>query len=917
MPYQVALRNTPPGRRRTTRTRVHYANTETILASVTIDGASVFDAGAPIFIAPAVATNGVAALTTTPIFITSAAFAGTAVLNPGSPVLLVVTAGYQAAVLEDAPILYVRLNESAGTNADDISGSDADGTYTGGYTLAQTGALALDSDKSVSLDGSSGYIALPNLGLTNGTVEMWIKPTTVSGDKRLLSQLSGASSQGGSLSINQASGESGSLWVWTGSTWNRLANTGAIVADVWQHLVFVYAGGNVTAYVDGVEHLTAASGFDFSGPDAGIGAKFATFGGTFPGLVDEVAVYSGALSATRIAIHYDIGINGGGATSFVGAGALNIGVPVIVSSVSIAGIATFDPGTPELEGGGSSAAFNGTSTVDVGVPILLSAANFAGTSVLSSAPVFNSSATLAGVGVLAATNPVLISSVAINGTSLLTASNPVFVVSSVSLNGTSVLTTNPVFDASITFAAVGTLNPGSPQFLTTVSINGTSTLTATPIAGFIGFFNPTSSLGTIFSSLGLIVLGLPQKQSSSLEDNSVVFNGTSTFVATPQLTSPASVAFVGIAALSVAPVFIASLAITGTSTLSVTNPVFETSVAITGTSALSHGTVEITYFATATFAGIGVLNGGLPRLLSTVTISASGTFGANANLTSPATVSIAGTALLIASNPIFLIPNVVTSNGVAILTTTPVFNTSATIAGIGLLAATNPEFIAPITTLVGLGILTVDYVYSGPATATVVATSSLAVTPYLTTPTAANLIATGSLAANGYLATPSSVALAGGASASFGAVLIWQRNIAFSGTSTYTALPVQYVVTNVTITNIGILNTNPYNTQPRTILISNTSTLFANGYNYIVSPVATFSGIATFNNTYNYGILLNSSVSIQGLSTLIVTYVYGAAFRAFALASVFTSTLAVSDIIYSTYLDAYNNNTVYADSYID
>src|SRR6185369_10428119 len=79
--------------------------------------------------------------------------------DPGNQTTPDVT-GYATAVLADGPVSYWRLGEAAGTVAADSAGSRA-GTYTGGVTLGQSGALA-DLSRSLRLDGSTGYVQIAN-----------------------------------------------------------------------------------------------------------------------------------------------------------------------------------------------------------------------------------------------------------------------------------------------------------------------------------------------------------------------------------------------------------------------------------------------------------------------------------------------------------------------------------------------------------------------------------------------------------------------------------------------------------------------------------------------------------------------------------------------------------------------------------
>ena len=57
---------------------------------------------------------------------------------------------YRAAVLADSPLAYWRLGETSGTVAHDETGNGHDGTYVGGVTLGQPGALTGDANTAVS-----------------------------------------------------------------------------------------------------------------------------------------------------------------------------------------------------------------------------------------------------------------------------------------------------------------------------------------------------------------------------------------------------------------------------------------------------------------------------------------------------------------------------------------------------------------------------------------------------------------------------------------------------------------------------------------------------------------------------------------------------------------------------------------------
>jgi signal peptidase len=59
-----------------------------------------------------------------------------------------VNSAYAEQVLADNPASYWRLGEAGGTSMADVTGANP-GTYTGGVTLGQPGALVGDSDPAV------------------------------------------------------------------------------------------------------------------------------------------------------------------------------------------------------------------------------------------------------------------------------------------------------------------------------------------------------------------------------------------------------------------------------------------------------------------------------------------------------------------------------------------------------------------------------------------------------------------------------------------------------------------------------------------------------------------------------------------------------------------------------------------------
>jgi hypothetical protein len=92
---------------------------------------------------------------------------------------------YKRAVLASAPTAYWRLGESRGPVADDTTGNGNGGRYIGRLTFGQKGAIAVDPDSAIGLDGprARSYIEVRNQQAfsvsTSGnglTVEVWMRP---------------------------------------------------------------------------------------------------------------------------------------------------------------------------------------------------------------------------------------------------------------------------------------------------------------------------------------------------------------------------------------------------------------------------------------------------------------------------------------------------------------------------------------------------------------------------------------------------------------------------------------------------------------------------------------------------------------------------------------------------------------------
>lgn len=227
---------------------------------------------------------------------------------------------YSNAVMALNPVAYWPLQETNqppprpfATN-EGTAGSAYNGAYSGIVTLGNTGALPGDPDTSASFAGN-GVVDVPfgsKLSIQAPfSVEVWALSTNT-GTACVVSAGHFGSPRSGWLLYNNI----GSLWDFrlynqNGGNLSLELPSGGTADTNWHHIVAVFDGVNGTLYVDGalVAGPTAATGYvpDTDG-DLNIGQR-ADGSFQFTGGIDEVAIYTNALSASDIAAHYSNGTN--------------------------------------------------------------------------------------------------------------------------------------------------------------------------------------------------------------------------------------------------------------------------------------------------------------------------------------------------------------------------------------------------------------------------------------------------------------------------------------------------------------------------------------------------------------------------------------------------------------------------------
>ena len=157
----------------------------------------------------------------------------------------------------------------------------------------------LDGGASLLFDGVDDEVHFGDVGMTQGTISLWLKPDSLADDMRLFAPSDGTTACGGAPRINA----DGSMDVWTGSAWLPLAPDGAVRAGEWAHWGFAYSDGTVRVYRNGFFLGSAATALDFAGVDLEFGSKFmGTWGLHYDGRMDEFALFGEPLDQAQMAL---------------------------------------------------------------------------------------------------------------------------------------------------------------------------------------------------------------------------------------------------------------------------------------------------------------------------------------------------------------------------------------------------------------------------------------------------------------------------------------------------------------------------------------------------------------------------------------------------------------------------------------
>lgn len=219
---------------------------------------------------------------------------------------------YDTALLALNPLWALGLGEAAGTNADDSTANNRDGTIAGGVTLGSPGLLLGDPATAFTFNGTSGKVTIPWgawMDVTHITLIAWIK-TSATGVRLIIDRDGGSNPRpwqfrhnGGTLEFLKIGG--------TAAT----ASQATSINDNVRHMVAAtYDGANVKLYKDGVLIKTqaAVAGSLQPNPTANIALGVNRSPGEnawFSGVMQKTAMFDYALTGSDIANLFSLGVS--------------------------------------------------------------------------------------------------------------------------------------------------------------------------------------------------------------------------------------------------------------------------------------------------------------------------------------------------------------------------------------------------------------------------------------------------------------------------------------------------------------------------------------------------------------------------------------------------------------------------------
>ncbi len=210
------------------------------------------------------------------------------------------TAGLTVSLLS-GPIAYWKFDETSGTTASDSSGNGHAGTVSGASWVQ--GRV----NNALSFNGTDGLVDVGDIDvLADLTISAWIKPSSlpVTGSyKDIVTKTNGGGDSNHYLEIY---GDEVGFGFYNNGWREHTTSAADLAVETWYHVAVTYSdsANRVTIHVNGVKVLDETESYSLVPNNSAtkIGAGFS--GEEFSGLIDEVKIYSRALSDSEILAEY-------------------------------------------------------------------------------------------------------------------------------------------------------------------------------------------------------------------------------------------------------------------------------------------------------------------------------------------------------------------------------------------------------------------------------------------------------------------------------------------------------------------------------------------------------------------------------------------------------------------------------------
>ncbi|HYF50103.1 MAG TPA: PKD domain-containing protein [Planctomycetota bacterium] len=197
-------------------------------------------------------------------------------------------------------LVHWKLDEGSGATATDSSGKANHGSIANGPAW-----VSGTSGSALNMDGANDYVITPQLNNPTPAVTLaaWIKPNAAGGV--VFSELGQGSVNTGwhDSQIEVQTNGTLKVAVWTGGVTS--ISVGTVNVGAWNHVALTYDGSTLRGYLNGsLGGSTAAAKQNPGALYYAVGAPDSTSqgnGAAFSGTIDEVRIYSGALTAAEIA----------------------------------------------------------------------------------------------------------------------------------------------------------------------------------------------------------------------------------------------------------------------------------------------------------------------------------------------------------------------------------------------------------------------------------------------------------------------------------------------------------------------------------------------------------------------------------------------------------------------------------------